>query len=47
MAAGVASTVWTMKTQRKARDRTFVMWRTHLDPPKPDLVLNNSVWQLM
>jgi len=27
--------------------RTFVMWRPHLDVPKPDLVLDSSIWYLL
>jgi hypothetical protein len=23
---------------------TFVMWRAHLDVPKPDLILDSSMW---
>jgi len=25
---------------------TFVMWRGHLDVPKPDLILDSSMWHL-
>jgi hypothetical protein len=26
---------------------TFVMWRAHLDVPKPDLILDSSRWHLL
>jgi hypothetical protein len=31
----------------KAPASTFVMWRAHLDTPKPDPILDSSMWHLL
>ena len=43
--AAETRSLWPARGPGNARGRTFVMQHAHLDAPKPDLILDSSIWR--